>query len=396
MANDLQDIRAKLADAKTGSEQRIQLANDVANRIGQAYGLESRQYKQALEDERKEARAWQAEQIKSMQAVRDANEKHSLEMLKIEEDELAQKLKMEQVSDQQATQQLIALKDQEYKIEVDALNAKLQLGDLEVGARQKINDQLLELERKHALDVKKITDQAATQENATWKAMLDSISGGFATSMNGMIMGTTTFQKAMANMGQSILSTFISIEVKKVTTWLATELAKTSATTVGEATRLAITKTAAAEGSAASATAGLADVMKNAYKAASGAYAAIVGIPYVGPFLAPAAAAVAFAATAAFGSGISAEGGYDIPAGVNPLVQTHAREMILPSEHADTIRGMSAGAGGGGGTTNLHFHSMMTDRRSVEQFFKQNSAGLAAGIHAVARNFVPANSKTQP
>lgn len=210
-----------------------------------------------------------------------------------------------------------------------------------------------------------------------------------------MIMGTTTFQKAMANMGQSIIGEFSKMAVQTLTKWIATELAKTGATTVGEATRLTVTKSAQVAGAAASATAGLAGVMANAYKAGAGAYAAVVGIPYVGPFIAPAAAAVAFAATAAFGSGISAEGGYDIPAGVNPMVQTHQREMILPAEHADTIRGL-AGGGGSGGATNLHFHSMMTDRRSVEQFFKQNSAGLAAGIQAVARNFVPANARVQP
>lgn len=37
----------------------------------------------------------------------------------------------------------------------------------------------------------------------------------------------------------------------------------------------------------------------------------------------------------------SAAGGFDIPAGVNPVVQTHAKEMILPAEYAEVIRGMS-------------------------------------------------------
>jgi tape measure domain-containing protein len=43
----------------------------------------------------------------------------------------------------------------------------------------------------------------------------------------------------------------------------------------------------------------------------------------------------------------SAEGGYDIPAGVNPVVQTHQREMILPAEHADTIRNLGKDSGKG-------------------------------------------------
>ncbi len=46
---------------------------------------------------------------------------------------------------------------------------------------------------------------------------------------------------------------------------------------------------------------------------------------------------------------ISAEGGYDIPAGVNPIVQTHEQEMILPKEHANVIRGLARNGGAGGG-----------------------------------------------
>ena len=59
----------------------------------------------------------------------------------------------------------------------------------------------------------------------------------------------------------------------------------------------------------------------------SGAIAAISPIPFVGPFLAPGIAAE-MAALA------SAAGGYDIPAGVNPLTQLHAQEMVLPARQS--------------------------------------------------------------
>lgn len=87
--------------------------------------------------------------------------------------------------------------------------------------------------------------------------------------------------------------------------------------------------------------ASLKTIAAKAYEAAAGAYAAIAGIPYVGPVLAPVAAGVALAGVMAFAKRIfSAEGGFDIPAGINPVVQTHAREMILPARHADTIRSL--------------------------------------------------------
>lgn len=60
----------------------------------------------------------------------------------------------------------------------------------------------------------------------------------------------------------------------------------------------------------------------------------------------------------AFSKTKSAAGGYDIPAGVNPLVQAHAKEMILPANIADTIRALTdAGFGqinnSYGGNTNI-------------------------------------------
>jgi len=54
--------------------------------------------------------------------------------------------------------------------------------------------------------------------------------------------------------------------------------------------------------------AALKQIAHDAAKAASGAYQAVVGIPYVGPFLAPPAAALAYAATMAFGTSMSAAG----------------------------------------------------------------------------------------
>jgi len=44
----------------------------------------------------------------------------------------------------------------------------------------------------------------------------------------------------------------------------------------------------------------------------------------------------------------SAEGGYDIPAGVNPMTQLHEKEMVLPKAQADVIRGLATNGGAGG------------------------------------------------
>lgn len=84
--------------------------------------------------------------------------------------------------------------------------------------------------------------------------------------------------------------------------------------------------------------------------AALNAFASTAAIPVVGPGLAPAAAAAAtaigegFAGTATAAAALSvpsARGGFDIPAGVNPLTQLHEEEMVLPKDESNVIRGLA-------------------------------------------------------
>lgn len=71
--------------------------------------------------------------------------------------------------------------------------------------------------------------------------------------------------------------------------------------------------------------------------------------PIVGPPLSFAIRAMGYAsAGVVIGTTIaSAEGGYDIPAGENPMTQLHEREMVLPKAQADVIRGLASGGGSG-------------------------------------------------
>ena len=69
----------------------------------------------------------------------------------------------------------------------------------------------------------------------------------------------------------------------------------------------------------------------------------------------------------------SAEGGYDIPAGVNPVTQLHEKEMVLPKAQAEVIRGLAA-RGGAGGAAGVHVTysptiniDSRTDQREVQK-----------------------------
>src|SRR5690606_11617977 len=84
-------------------------------------------------------------------------------------------------------------------------------------------------------------------------------------------------------------------------------------------------------------------------EAGAGAAQSQASIPYVGPVLALAAMAAVFAGVMGMSSKVpSAAGGFDIPAGVNPLTQLHEEEMVLPAKYADVVRGMAENGGSSG------------------------------------------------
>jgi len=124
-------------------------------------------------------------------------------------------------------------------------------------------------------------------------------------------------------------------------------------------------------------------VMQDAKGAAAGAYNATVGIPFIGPVLAPIAAAGAFTATMAF-----AEGGWDrVPS--DQVAMIHKNEMVLPAYIANPLRetlqqGGGALAGAGGGNTHVHIHAM--DSQSFTTALKNNIGGLRDVLHQAVRN----------
>ncbi|MEO6824655.1 MAG: hypothetical protein ABI167_08030 [Nitrosospira sp.] len=175
--------------------------------------------------------------------------------------------------------------------------------------------------------------------------------------------------------------------------WAAAELSKTAATRSGSLIRTFLEETGLLKTSTA--TIGAAGVSIGAAKleasevipaeaaiTANKAASAVADIPIVGPVLAEIAFDEAMERGLSSLSVASAAGGFDIPAGINPMTQLHQREMVLPAEHADTIRGLK----GGGGDVHLHVHA--TDADSVRRLFRDNGRIMAEVLSQQMRNFV--------
>lgn len=266
---------------------------------------------------------------------------------------------------------------------------------------ERLNTQLID---QQVQDAKKLADeqkQAAAKTQQAWQQAFQPISQAFDASINGILQGTETLKQAEAKAAQSITLSFIDAEAKKLTAYIAsepqilargiaTQMGLTTATEAGETARMSAKVTGDAQGRSLSLASGVAQINNDAMKAAAGAFSAVAGIPYIGPVLAPAAAAAAYTAVMGF-EVLSAEGGMSIPAGINPLTQLHEKEMVLPASIAQPLLGMvsqgNASAGSGGDTYHLNFNNSVTSGSagggvSVDQVFAAMNAGVRSGLHS--------------
>jgi hypothetical protein len=249
------------------------------------------------------------------------------------------------------------------------------------------SEQLLELERQYRQRRAELMRQAATQIGEIWTDLGNRTTRLWDSGINAMMSGTLTWRNAMRAAGAEMVGFFSNLVKNHVKAWMLGEQAKTGATAAGTAQRLMMESWAAAKSVALWAAAAVKNIMSSAWEAMAAAWKAVVGIPVVGPVLAPIAAGAAFAGVSALANKVvSAQSGYDIPAGVNPLVQAHEREMILPAEIAEPVREMVATGGGqrrGGGDT---FVIQALDSRSFEHALRRNGVALARGVRDAVRD----------
>ncbi len=273
----------------------------------------------------------------------------------------------------QEVQDEIAAKGQIYAVEVQEAQQEIALAPLGSEAKAKAQDDLLVLTAQHNSEMaqmntelveaqiaqaKEVADAQAAAAAATaqkWQQAFAPITQAFDSSLNGVLQGSQTLQQAEIKAAQSIALAYVDAAAKKVVAFavseaqllagvVANEVGMTAAVTAGNATRLAVQTTANDTGRALDAASSSAVINNDAAKAFSGAYSAVVGIPYVGPVLAPIAGATAFAAVMAYDV-LSSAGGLAVPPGVNPLVQLHENETVLPADIAqplNTFLGSSA------------------------------------------------------
>jgi hypothetical protein len=249
----------------------------------------------------------------------------------------------------------------EYDLKCEALKAELALENLKPEARAQIQRQIEELDAAHAArledmgaqnnqKIAKDARKAADAVSAEWKSVVTPIVSAWGNAMQGMITHSMTLRQAWQSIGQSMLKSLSGWVQKKVITWLTGEQEQTAATVGGAAARTGAEATAATTTTGISAMTALKQIAHSAAVAAARVYSAIAGIPYVGPYLAPIAAAAALYAVIRLGQSVfSAEGGMGAVPYDNAPFLLHKNEMVLPANLASPLRAMLQAGGAANG-----------------------------------------------
>ena len=359
LAREAEYWRAKLAtvdfNGKMGKEIRTKIL-----------ALEDQLSKQSTEAKMNQVAEW------------EKLDKHKLEM---EKDAADQALAAGRISQLERLDMEIEFENRRYQIAYDALQERIALAEQDPTYSQtaidKLKAQMGELGQGHERTQAKNEGKRENQRRKDAPNVMEMLQDGgknvwqqaqqqMSQAFTAMLTRAQSFRQAMGGLFSAIRQTFVQEMVSKPLAALMGRFAQEGAMWLANGARQIAAQTATS-----AAVTGLKkvetteNVGMNAIQAAAEAFKAMAGIPYVGPFLAVGAAAAAMAAVYGLMSGMggggsststtttripSAAGGWDIPAGINPLTQLHENEMVLPAEHAQTIREMAGQQGGSDST----------------------------------------------
>lgn len=299
------------------------------------------------------------------------------------------------ITQQQMIEQEIAYEARRQELQRVALEERLRMADedpnISPAARQRLLNQIEEMDQQHRLRMGQLQGKFAKQQGAMWEDLADRTSSLWDKGLAAMMNGTFTWRSAFKAIGAEMVSWFAtSVVGNMVKQWIAGH-ARQLAVKLGF---LAQEQTAQATSSATvvatKASEATAVVAANAAGAGSGAANAMASIPWVGPVLALAAMASVFAAVSAMGGKVkSASRGYQVPKGVNPLMQIHEEEVVLPSNLSKGIAQLieNGGTEGAGQTFAPSIAITAMDSRDVVRALKDGGA-LQKALADMERRFV--------
>lgn len=355
------------ASAKAMLAERIAIQDQIISQIKATYGEESKEYRRAVEEKGTLLRQFEEEEIRVRQTKLEDEIRVSDGMIEAKLREVETRYQLGVISGEQEAKITLDLLNQKYAFELDHLTKIKELWAEYPKEWQNIEEKIKALKQKSNSDIGKADQKLLIETKKTWDKFLDPIQSAISGSIQGMIQGTLTLKAALDNLFQSILASFVDMVVKMLMQWISSEIGK-----------IVISKATAAAS-------GLGIITGHAAEAAAGAYAATAAIPYVGPILAPAAAATAFGGAMAWATLLpAAKGGWDVDR--DSLAMLHKSEMVLPSGIAEGLRGMISSGRDSGGKTNVNVKVSAMDGTDALRVFDRHARKIAKSLEGYSRN----------
>lgn len=365
------NLQAQEAQYRFNTDARIVLLNQEGEYVKQKYGEQSQQY-QEVQKRIVEAKRQEAEQIRQ---IEDGRLQVNQQRQQAELDMLGERLTLERdlmmVLPEQAIQAQLQLEDQRNAIVRDGLEYRLSLAkedpDRNAALINQIYAQREQAEIQHQQRKSRIVDQGERERLQYVQQFENQAQSGlqnvFAQTMNGSMRMGDVVRNSYLAIGSAITSTLAAIAAR----WI---INNTMATLLGGKSALG-------------------QISANAATAGSAAVASTAAIPLIGPELAPAAGAAAYAEAMTYSALIpSAAGGYDIPTHLDPIVQLHEEEMVLPKAQANAVRDMANGDANQEQqplTPNVTVHISALDGPSVARVLQNNPKALLEAIEQAWR-----------
>ena len=282
--------------------------------------------------------------------------------------------------------------DQEYALELAALQRQEALGGQSLAARQRLDDTIIEATRRRNDEIASLSRASLEAQERDYQSLANTIERAFNSQLRGLISGTENWHAAFKSALSDLAISFIEWTEASVARTLLAEAMKTAATTAGVASRTA----AEDAGAGASISAQGAAIIRSILSSAAETFAGVFGFlaPLMGPLAAgPAAAAQATVAGMA-GSVASADiGMWQVPRDMLSVV--HHGELIMPPAEAGAFRDLLSGAangrsGVGAASVSIHpttnFHVAAIDGASVSQWMRQNASGMMKAMDEAVRH----------
>jgi hypothetical protein len=363
-AEELAFWQDKLALTQAGSKEQIAVENNI-------YQLEKQL---AVQNER------------DMLASLDADEKVTDAAYARRKAAIQEEAELGKISASEEVARLKDLLDTEWALEQVYYEKKLAAAVEDVRTREKLTSQEELAYEKYLTDKDKLDAQAVQNSEKQWESLLQPIQRAVDTSVTGIILGTTTVQKALSNLAQSIVAEFVNSAVKSV---------------FGEIGKLLGASLAGSGGSSGDQdfwggiTGTGEDIVGGGISAGLFGSGGLLGTLGLGSLVSGGGifGSLFKGIGSLFGfehGGIvpSAQGGWMVPS--TSLAMLHANEMVLPANISQGLQSMIAGGGGGagasGGGANVMFNVSAIDSQSVAKFFQSNGNVLVAAINRAMRN----------